>query len=132
MIDPSSEDTPEGLRTSVTLSGWVVSTADASGSAADKFFTLEVSDYIQDHIQTFNIRFVTFPSLLGHFLTGLCRCQLNRTTSKRWENTTIPIQGTTVLVSGYLEGEDAGVLLVEVETMQFITPTCSGEGVGSP
>jgi len=127
MIDPLSEDTPEGLRTSVTLSGQVMSTADTSGSAADKFFMLEVSDYIRDHIQTFNIRFVKFPSLLGQFLTGLCRCRLNRTTSKCWENTTVPIQGTTVLVSGYLEGEDAGVLLVEVETMQCYDFRCTNE-----
>jgi hypothetical protein len=37
----------------------------------------------------------------------------------------------TVLISGYLDGENAGAaLLVEVETMQFITPTRGGEGVG--
>jgi hypothetical protein len=63
MIDPSSADTPEGLRTSVALSGRVVSVADATVNPADKFFMLEVSDYIRDHIQAFNIRFAAFSSL---------------------------------------------------------------------
>jgi hypothetical protein len=43
---------------------------------------------------------------------------------------TVPTQGMTVSISGYLDSENAGVaLLVEVETMQFITLTCGGEGV---
>jgi hypothetical protein len=63
MIDPSSADTPEGLRTSVALSGQVVSVADATVNPADKFFMLKVSDYICDHIQAFNIQFATFSSL---------------------------------------------------------------------
>ena len=58
-MDPTSDDTPGDLHTSVTLSGRVVSTADATDNAADRFFTLEVSEYIRDHIQAFNIRSVT-------------------------------------------------------------------------
>lgn len=58
-INPSDDNTPEGLRTSVTLSGRVTA-ADAASGAGDKFFTLEVSDYVRDHTQTFSIRFVLF------------------------------------------------------------------------
>lgn len=44
----------------------------------------------------------------------------------------MPTHGSTVLVSGYIDGKSAGELRVEVETMQFITPTRGGEGIGSP
>ena len=131
-IDPASDDTPGELHTSVTLSGRVVSAADATDNGADKFFTLEVSDYIRDRIQTFNIWFAPFLFLFRYFLIGLHRCRLNRTTSRRWEKTTVPTHGTTVLVSGYIDGENVGVLRVEIETMQFITPARGGEGVGFP
>jgi hypothetical protein len=63
---------------------------------------------------------------------GLSRCRLNRTTSKRWENTTVPAQGTAVLVSGYLSGDGPRGMFVEVETMHFVAPTTrSAEGTGS-
>jgi len=67
-MDPSDGDSPEGLRTSVTLSGRVT-VADAASGAGDKFFTLEVSDYIRDHVQTFSIRFGGFLFLPRPVLT---------------------------------------------------------------
>ena len=57
-MDPTSDDTPGDLHTSVTLSGRVISTADATNNATDKFFTIKVSEYIRDHVQVFNIQFV--------------------------------------------------------------------------
>jgi hypothetical protein len=131
-MDPTSEDIPDDLCTSVTLSGRVVSLTGATGNVGDKFFTLEVSEYVRDRTQTFNIRFATSPLPLRNFLTNSCRCRLNRTTSKRWENATGPALGSTVVISGYLDGETVGALRVEVETMQFITPSRGGEGVGLP
>ena len=131
MMDPSSEDTPDDLRTSVTLSGRVVPVADTINST-DKFFTLEVSEYIRDRTQTFNIRFVAPPLTSKCVLMSFHRCRLNRTSSKRWENTTGPAHGSTVLVSGYLMGENPASLQVEVETMHFITALRGGEGVRSP
>ena len=62
-MNPTDEATPDDLYTSVTLSGRVVSTTDAIDNGADRFFMLEVSEYIRDHIQLFNIRFVWFVSL---------------------------------------------------------------------
>ena len=62
----------------------------------------------------------------GIFMTFLT------TTSKRWEKTTVPTNGTTVMVSGYIGGENLGALQVEVETMQFITPARGNEGAGLP
>lgn len=131
-MDPASEDIPGDLCTSVTLSGRVILLADATGNSADKFFTLEVSEYVRDRAQTFNIRFAASTLSLRQLLTDFCRCRLNRTTSKRWENTTGPAHGSTVLISGYLGGETAGALRVEVETMQFISPSRGGKGIGSP
>lgn len=64
-MDPSDEDTPDDLYTSVTLSGRVVSAADVTDDTADKFFMLEISEYIRDRNQTFNIRFGIFFSILG-------------------------------------------------------------------
>lgn len=37
-----------------------------------------------------------------------------------------------VLVSGYLDGENAAALRVEVETMQFVAQGRGNEAVGSP
>ena len=64
-MDPSDEDTPDDIYTSVTLSGRVVSAADVTDDTADKFFMLEISEYIRDRNQTFNIRFGIFFSILG-------------------------------------------------------------------
>ena len=130
-MDPLSEDTPDNLCTSVTLSGRVVSVADAINST-DKFFTLEVSEYIQDHTQTFSIWFVVLPLISKHFLMVFHRCRLNQTSSKCWENTTGPAHRSTVLVSSYLIGENLASLQVKVETMHFITALCGGEGISSP
>ena len=64
--DSSPDPTPLEVRTSVTLCGQVTSTADAANDgSADKFFTLAVSEYIRDHIQSFHIRsdpFLLSPS----------------------------------------------------------------------
>jgi hypothetical protein len=57
-LDPAGEATPDDLSTSVTLYGRVTLIPDTIGTTADKFFTLEVRDYIRDHHQTFSIRFV--------------------------------------------------------------------------
>ena len=46
MIDPSGDQNPEDLRTSVTLCGRVVPVMDGVSDVADRFFTLEVSEYI--------------------------------------------------------------------------------------
>jgi len=129
MGDPANDKTPDDLRTSVTLSGRVVSATDSTATTADKFFILEVSEYIRDQIETFSTRFV-ISSLLGCFLIHFFSCRLNRTTSKRWDKTSVPIPGTTILVSGFLDGDSPATMQVEVETMQFITPTRGGEGVG--
>ena len=55
MMDPSGDQNPEGLRTSVTLCGRVVPVVDGVTDVADKFFTLEVSEYIRDYKQTFSV-----------------------------------------------------------------------------
>ena len=55
-IDPTSDDIPDDLCASLTLLGRVVPTAPEPAPTQDKFFTLEVSDYIRDHTQTFRIR----------------------------------------------------------------------------
>lgn len=54
-LDPRGANLPEAHCTSVTIFGRVASAVEVAGTA-DKFFTLEVSDYIRDHNQTFNIR----------------------------------------------------------------------------
>lgn len=63
-------------------------------------------------------------------------CKLNRTTSKRWEKTTVPTHGSTVLVSGYvyakLQDKCVEDIRVEVETMKFITPTRGSEVAAFP
>ena len=69
MIDPAGKDTPDDLRTSVTLSGRVAPLSEMIGNTTDKFFMLELSDYIRDHMQTFTIRFASPPSPLCYFLT---------------------------------------------------------------
>lgn len=61
----------------------------------------------------------------------MCRCRLNRSSSKRWENATLPINGSAVLVSGCLDGKGVEVMRVDVEVMRFV-PNPSSEGVGSP
>ena len=44
----------------------------------------------------------------------------------------MPVQGTTVLVSGYLNGDSPRGIFVEVETMHFIVPTTrSAERAGA-
>ena len=59
--DPNPDPTPLEVRTSVTLCGQVTSITDAANDGgADKFFLLEVSDYVRDRVQTFNIRFVPY------------------------------------------------------------------------
>ena len=68
--DPNSDPTPVEVRTSVTLCGQVTSTDDmANDSSADKFFTLEVSDYICDRTQMFRIRFVSLLPSCSPMLT---------------------------------------------------------------
>ena len=47
-----------------------------------------------------------------------CRCWLNRTSSKRWENAAVPAPGSMVLVSGYLDGENAAALRVDVRVVR--------------
>lgn len=64
--DLNTDPTPLEVRTSVTLFGQVISTTDAaSNGGADKFFTLEISEYIRDRMQTFRIRFVCFTLCCG-------------------------------------------------------------------
>jgi len=60
---PSSDPTPLEVRTSVTLCGQVTSTTNDGG--ANKFFVLEVSDYVRDRTQMFHIRFVSLYSFLS-------------------------------------------------------------------
>lgn len=68
-MDPASNNIPDDLRTSITLLGRVVPLTDVDDTTADKFFMLEVRDYVRDRNQTFNIQFVGFPLLLKHSLT---------------------------------------------------------------
>lgn len=48
------------LRVSVTLLGRVSPPAEAVGNTADKFFTLEVSEYVRGRNKTYAMRFVIF------------------------------------------------------------------------
>jgi len=41
----------------------------------------------------------------------------------------MPAIGSTVMISGYLEGGEARAFLIEVETMSFITPYRGGGNV---
>ena len=64
VTDPTSGATPDDLSTSVTLYGRVTSLPDVADTTPDKFFMLEVRDYIRDHNQTFSIRFaISLPHL---------------------------------------------------------------------
>ena len=47
---------------------------------------------------------------------------MNRTSNKHWEKTSAPTNGSMVIVSGYFEGDEPREFLLEVETMNFITP----------
>ena len=58
VMDPAGDATPDDLSTSVTLLGRAASLPDVVGASADKFFMLEVRDYIRDRNQMFSIRFV--------------------------------------------------------------------------
>jgi len=131
-MHPASNDVPDDLHTSVTLFSQVTSHTEVVENTTDKLFVMGISEYIRDHIQTFNIRFAATYTLFRPILIRLHRCRLNRTTSKRWDNTSVPTNGSTVLISGYLDGENPHALLVEIETMQFIAPPRSGESAGSP
>jgi hypothetical protein len=51
-------DNPQDLRTSVMVFGRVSQRFDTVENTVDKFFTLDVSDYICDRTQTYIIRFV--------------------------------------------------------------------------
>ena len=130
---PNSDPTPLDVRASVTLCGQVTSITNvANDGSANKFFMLEVSDYVRDRVQTFHIRFVSLsPFPLRHSLTNFHRCRLNNS-NKRWEKTPLPANGSTVLISGFLCGESARELLVEVETMQFIAQARVSEVGRSP
>lgn len=57
ILDLDPEDSPDDIRTSVTLYGRVVPINDVVENTPDRFFMLEVSDYVRDHTQTFTIRF---------------------------------------------------------------------------
>ena len=63
LVDADAKNVPDESRTSVTLCGRVVSVADVTGNVVDKFFTVELSEYIRDHMQTFTLLCVTssFP-----------------------------------------------------------------------
>ena len=56
-LDPNG-DNPQDFRVSVTLFGRVSQRFDIVENTADKFFVLEVSDYIRDRTQTYTIRCV--------------------------------------------------------------------------
>ena len=64
-VDPMSATTPDELLTSVTLLGRAVPIPDAANETPDRYFQLEVKDYIRDHNQTFSIRFATFLFLFS-------------------------------------------------------------------
>ena len=122
------ESIPDTLCTSVTLCGRVGPPEEAP-DGLDKFFTLEINEYIRDRTQMFNIRFG--GSISSRILTdNLSRCRLNRTSSKRWEKAVVPSQGITVLVSSFLDGDSPQALVVEVETMQFLSTARGAEGAG--
>ena len=56
-LDPNGNNPPD-FRVSVTLFGRVSQRFDTVENTADKFFVLEVSDYIRDRTQTYTIRYV--------------------------------------------------------------------------
>jgi len=63
---PDPDPTPLEVRTSVMLCGQVTSITNvANDGGANKFFALEVSDYVRDRVQTFRIRFVLFYPFLS-------------------------------------------------------------------
>ena len=125
-----ADDTPDTLCTSVTIIGRV-SSSEANPDVLDKFFTIDASDYVRDRMQAYKIRFG--GSIFSRIPTdNPSRCRLNRSGgSKRWDKAIVPSLGTTVLVSGFLSGDGPQDLLVEVETMQFVSSARGAEGVGS-
>ena len=131
-MDPASKDPVDDLRTSVTLFGHVVPLIGSLPEhTLDRYFMLGICDYVRDHTQSYTIRFVIHFIHSLYYLISLCRCRFNRTSSKRWENTSVPSLGATILISGHLEGDTPAALVVEVETMQF-TSVRGSEGFGSP
>jgi len=63
---PNPDPTPLEVRTSVTLCGQVTSITNvANDGGANKFFGLEVSDYVRDCVQMFHIRFVSLSPFLS-------------------------------------------------------------------
>ena len=61
--DPVNDKTPDTICTSVTICGRAVLTEVAS-EGHDKFFTLELNEYIRGGSKTFNIRFSRFEFYL--------------------------------------------------------------------
>ena len=131
-MDPSVETTLDELRTSVTLLGQVIPLATVPENMTDRFFMLGVLDYVRDQTQSFTIKFVSHYTFSRNLLIMHSnRCRLNRTTSKCWENTVAPALGSTILISGYLEGDMPKALMLEIETMQFM-PARGVDVFGSP
>ena len=63
-FDAGGQGLPDASHTSVVICGCIVSAAEVVGSS-DKFFMVEVSEYIRDRLQTFNIQFVMFSFVLS-------------------------------------------------------------------
>jgi hypothetical protein len=128
--DGSDDSSPDTLCTSITLCGRVVP-CELVDEGPDKFFALEVNEYIRDRSQTFTIRFGVSSFPLAYLLMNLSRCRLNKTSSKRWEKTNVPIQGTMIQLSGFLGGDRPKDLFVEVEAMYFIPGARGMDSAGS-
>jgi hypothetical protein len=57
-MDPESDDDPDDLRTSVTVLGRVLLLPGVPENTTDRFFVLEISEYIRDIAQVFTVQFV--------------------------------------------------------------------------
>jgi len=131
-INPFDSTASKDRCTSVAVSGQVAPLTNVTGEVESGVFMLEVNEFIRDRNQLFTIRFATLFFLPSQcFLMESCRCRLDKTGNKRWENTNIPSIGSTVMISGYLEGQEARAFLIEVETMGFITPYRGGNVAGN-
>lgn len=75
-----------------------------------------------------------FHTFRRHVLIHIFRCRLNRSIpgNKRWLNTNVPQNGSSVMISGYLESEEICELLVEVETLHYISGLGASEATPSP